>query len=117
MTAVYDIVAGQGVTFIREFAWQAADGTPVDLVDLVAFGMQVRARPADSDGGADPLLDLTLADVTVDGPGGSFVIEVAADRMGFPAGRYCYDIELTFDDGLVIGLVGGEFRLMPEVTR
>lgn len=116
----------QGKTWQVPILWQDSDGVAVDL-SAAACRMQMRARWADDEPTATPLLDLTEADgitlstgLTPSGAPYNILTEVsAAVTETIPAGLYLaeWEIILTGGEGPESGGPLLEVLVTPEVVR
>jgi hypothetical protein len=116
----YNIICDQGKTLKRRMVYgtkQAGVFTPTDNTGFEAR-MQVRKTIPSS----TVVLDLSTqtGEITLGGVDGSIEIEVSAEVMEDLQGTYRYDLELVDTSGvddIVYGVVRGDFKVRPEVTR
>ena len=115
----YNIVCDQGKTLSRRLVYgtrQAGVFTPFDN-----SGMDARMQVRKTIPSATPVLSLASpADITLGGADGSIEITVTAEAMEDLSGTYRFDLELVDTSGvddIVYGIVRGEFKVRPEVTR
>ena len=112
----YNIVADQGKTLVRRLRYGTRNAgvfTPLNNSGFTAR-MQVRKTiPA-----ATPVLNLSTStgEIVLGGVDGIISVTVTAAAMAGLAGTYVYDLELV-NGAIVYGVVRGEFRVRPEVTR
>ena len=111
----YDIVARQGATLRKRFAW-SVDGTPQDLTGWYGR-MEVRRKASSSAVALDVGPYISLG-----GDEGTVEIGVPAEVMeGVSPAKYVYDLELVnplaAGSPEVITLFAGRFVVIAEVTR
>jgi hypothetical protein len=116
----YNILTDQGKTFLRTLFYGAGSGD--DFVPLDNTGFSARMQVRKTIPSEDVVLDLSTSggDIVLGGSDGSIVIEVDAASMSALNGVYRYDLELVDSSGsddVVFGVVRGEFKVRPEVTR
>lgn len=115
--APVDLVLERGAKFDVEFAWTDDAGVAHD-VDGYTARMQVREDIGDD---GDPILDLTsAAEITVDGPAGSFLVEIpATDTADVAIDTGYYDLEILPGgvEADAIRLAEGRVFVSPNVTR
>lgn len=112
----YDVVCDAGSTLRLRLIYKDNESQPIDLTGYAAR-LQVRHRPSSED--AILALDTTEGGgITVGGSNGEISIVVpAATTAGLPAGRHVYDLEIELPGGDTTRLIGGYFKVRPEVTR
>lgn len=101
----------QGDTFHLEILWTDSEGVPVDMAGCTAR-MQLRRLP-----GEPVLLDMSTENGRITLSDGSIVIDVDAAAMReltVPDGAF--DLQISYSDGRVQTILGGLFRLIPDVT-
>ena len=101
----------QGDTFHLEIQWTDSEGTPVDMSGCSAR-MQLRRTPSEG-----VLLDMSTENGRITLGFGSIVLDVDAVTMrelSTPEGSF--DLQITYSDGRVTTILGGAFRLIPDVT-
>jgi hypothetical protein len=116
----YNIVCDQGKTLVRQLRYgtkQFGVFTPLDNTGFLAR-MQVRKTIPSS----AVVLDLSsvTGEIVLGGVDGMIAITVDALAMEDLIGTYRYDLELVDQSGptdVVYGIVRGEMRVRPEVTR
>lgn len=94
--AEWVVHAVRGDTWRRTWFIEAADGSPVDLTGATArVVLRTRAGQLALEAStADGRITLTPAEGRID-------LTVPAAAMRLPAGRYPFDLEVTFPDGRV----------------
>lgn len=113
----HNFLCEQGATFNPTITWKDEAETPVSLVGYTAR-MQVRTNYADS--GVAIIISLTTENgrITLGGAAGTIELFIDADDTdGLPSGTHKYDLELESNDGTVVRLLKGNFKVDPEVTR
>lgn len=116
----YNIVCDQGKTLTRRLRYgtkQAGVFTPLDN-----SGFEARMQVRKTIPSATVVLSLSTAtgEITLGGADGAIEVEVSALVMEDLSGTYRYDLELvdiSGADDIVYGVVRGDFKVRPEVTR
>jgi hypothetical protein len=116
----YNIVCDQGKTLVRTMIYGTKTGgvfTPFDNTNMDARMQVRRTIPSGT-----VVLDLstTTGEIVLGGVSGDITVTVDADVMEDLAGTYRYDLELVDSSGptdIVYGIVRGDFKVRPEVTR
>lgn len=115
MAWLYDIQLDQGTDDVKGFEFYDHDRRPLTFDGYTAH-MQVR-RTASSDVIVDELKsDGENPRITFD----TNIISLHFSRevtSSIKAGRYCYDLEITSEDGYVYRMLEGAFVIRREVTR
>lgn len=108
----YNILADQGATFTRTLTYLDNAGAPVNLTGYTAK-MQVRPTI----GSSTVLVELSTANgrITLGGALGTIALNAPASAMGFEAGTYVYDLEIT-SGANTTRIIMGSFTNRPEVT-
>jgi hypothetical protein len=114
--ATYNIVCDQGKTLIRNLRYGARQSgvfVPLNNTGFLAR-MQVRKTiPATT---VVLNLSTTTGEIVLGGANGMITVTVSATVMAALNGTYRYDLELVTGQ-IVYGVVRGEMRVRPEVTR
>lgn len=108
-----NIVIESGATFARTIAVKDAQGGAVDLSEVAVFRGQIRTRWQDEN------INGTFT-LTAQVPETGGIIDwtmSATDTSALPVGTQYYDIELEYNDGVVIRLLEGEARVKGNITR
>ena len=133
---IYNIVAYQGTTFIRQIVYKNSAGTALNLGTGAAASMKVRkSYPATSRVGAyrdaevlwlgTSEVGATTTALTLTPVSGIIDIKIPSTTMaGVPAGIYDYDLEITLGSapfsggvaGSVIKVLTGIFEVKQEMT-
>lgn len=104
----------QGSTYLHTFYYQNSDSTPVDLTGFIG-----RMHVRESIDATTTLYDSTVTgDITIDGPAGEVILEIAAAETATWTFTTAYfDLEIEDVSGKVTRLVQGKIKVDPEVTR
>lgn len=116
----YNITADQGKTFSRILYYGTGEGS--DFIPMDNSGFTARMQVRKTIPSEDIALELTTSNnrITLGGEDGSIVLEVDSQTMSGLNGAYRYDLELIDPAGsedIVYGVVRGDFKVRPEVTR
>jgi hypothetical protein len=87
-----------------------SDGTPIDLSAATVL-IQVRRRS-----GATPDISMTGSpDITISGAGNETVN--VFKTIDIPAGKYYWDLQVTFSSGAIRTFLGGSFDVVDDISR
>lgn len=116
----YNIVCDQGKTLTRRLRYGTKQGGVFTPLDNTGFEARMQVRKTIPS--ATVVLDLSTAtgEITLGGADGAIEVEVSAQAMEDLSGTYRYDLELVDISGvddIVFGVVRGDFKVRPEVTR
>ena len=116
----YNIVCDQGKTLTRRLRYGTKQGGVFTPLDNTGFEARMQVRKTIPS--ATVVLDLSTAtgEITLGGADGAIEVEVSAQAMEDLSGTYRYDLELVDISGvddIVYGVVRGDFKVRPEVTR
>lgn len=108
-----NVVVEQGATFSRTIAVKDAQGGAVDLSEVAAINGQIRTRIQDETASGT----FTLA-TQVPATGGIIDWTMSAtETTALAVGKQYYDIELVYNDGVIIRLLEGEATIKGNITR
>jgi hypothetical protein len=105
----FDHIAGDTLKLTLTLS---ADGAPLNLSGATAR-TAIRREYKDPAYAVDP----ADAKVDVDATNGKVIVAVPGSKMQLPAGKYVYDVELTYQDGTVQTVLVGEITLYPDVSH
>lgn len=112
----YNIVADQGKTLVRRLRYGTKQGGVFTPLDNSGFSARMQVRKTIPS--ATVVLNLTTAtgEIVLGGADGAIEVTVSAAVMEGLQGTYRYDLELV-DGSIVYGVVRGDLKVRPEVTR
>lgn len=105
------LVIKQGDTLHLEILWTDSEGAPVDMTGCSAR-MQLRVTPTSA-----VVLDLSTENGRIALAAGAITLDVdAATMQGLTCEAGSFDLQVTYADGRVATILGGKFRVIPDVT-
>jgi hypothetical protein len=108
-----NILIESGATFARTIAVKDAGNAAVDLSSVVGVTGQLRTRIQDDTSNGE-----FTCSIQVPATGG--IIDwgmTSAETTALEPGKQYYDIELEYDNGVVIRLLEGEAQIKGNITR
>lgn len=110
-----DHTAGDTFLGIPFAIYDKSSGTnvPVSLIGAV-IKMQIKLNPKDDIVYKELSTDNSLITI-VDAVGGRINIE--SFNIDFPAGKYFYDIQITFSSGKIRTYIAGTWNILQDITK
>lgn len=120
----HNLTMWQGSTFGLSITVKYANNT---VQNLTSYGARMQIRPSYNSGTVTESLSSSNGEITIDGPTGNVVLELAATRTANisvdmtngnpPKSKYVYDLELIDTANNVSKLIYGDVIVYGEVTR
>ena len=111
MAAILNLIIDQGTTFSKQIAVFETDGITVQNLTGATATSQLRKNYTST--------NYETINATINSPTTGIIVMslTAVETAALKAGRYVYDLQVTYSDATVNRIIEGVITVRPEVTK